>query len=101
MKRMPDHAELAQRYFNCAEANVERADRAINNHDRSYHVATAQQYLTLAEKELITAQRRRGDPAGLTSPKRCDNNHRQLDKIWTPCHRTDVAIVVQQQSLPR
>ena len=71
MKRMPDHAELAQRYFNCAEANVERADRAINNNDRSYHVATAQQYLTLAEKELIAAQRRKRArrPGGSHKPK--------------------------------
>lgn len=71
MKRMPDHAELAQRYFNCAEANVERADRAINNNDRSYHVATAQQYLTLAEKELIAAQRRKRvrRPGGSHKPK--------------------------------
>jgi HEPN domain-containing protein len=71
MKRMPDHAELAQRYFNCAEANVERADRTINNNDRSYHVATAQQYLTLAEKELIAAQRRKRArrPGGSHKPK--------------------------------
>jgi HEPN domain-containing protein len=71
MKRMPDHAELAQRYFNCAETNVERADRAINNNDRSYHVATAQQYLTLAEKELIAAQRRKRArrPGGSRKPK--------------------------------
>jgi HEPN domain-containing protein len=71
MKRMPDHAELAQRYFNCAEANVERADRTINNNDRSYHVATAQQYLTLAEKELIAAQRRKRArrPGGSRKPK--------------------------------
>jgi hypothetical protein len=75
MKRMPDHAELAQRYFNCAEANVERADRAINNNDRSYHVATAQQYLTLAEKELVAAQRpkrarRSGGSRKLKTPRR-------------------------------
>jgi hypothetical protein len=75
MKRMPDHAELAQRYFNCAEANVERADRAINNNDRSYHVATAQQYLTLAEKELVAAQRRKrvrrsGGSRKLKTPRR-------------------------------
>jgi hypothetical protein len=43
MKHVPDHAELARRYFNCAEANIERADRAINNNDRTYHIATAQQ----------------------------------------------------------
>ena len=71
MKRMPDHAELAQRYFNCAEANVERAEQDINNNDSSYHVTTAQQYLTLAEKELIAAQRRKRArrPGGSHKPK--------------------------------
>jgi hypothetical protein len=59
MRRVSDHAELARRYFNCAEASVERADLAIGNKDRTYHVLTAQQYLSLAEKELVAARRRK------------------------------------------
>jgi hypothetical protein len=48
MRRLPDHAMIAQRYANCADENIRRADTAINEKERAYHALIAAEYLLLA-----------------------------------------------------
>jgi hypothetical protein len=52
VKAEPDHTALAQRYLDCAWVHVCRADRMVDAADRSYHIASANEYLLLAEGEL-------------------------------------------------
>jgi hypothetical protein len=52
MNSNPNHRVLAQRYADCACVHICCAERAPNAKERAYHLATASEYLLLAESEL-------------------------------------------------
>ena len=56
MKRQPDFIVLAQRYVDCAHVHITCSERALNERDRAYHIATASEYLLLADGELRAAR---------------------------------------------
>jgi hypothetical protein len=51
-----EHLALAQQYRDCAERHTTLADLALNSTERAYHIATAHEYLLLAEGELSAAK---------------------------------------------
>jgi len=58
MKPLPDRSELAQRYIDWARKQIDLAERTIGERARAQHVALAERYLRLAEKELVAVKRR-------------------------------------------
>jgi len=62
--RNPNHGALAQRYADCAYVHICCAERAPNTKERTYHVATAKEYLLLAESELRAIATRNGESHG-------------------------------------
>jgi hypothetical protein len=56
MKRQPDFIVLAQRYVDYAQVHIRCGERALDANDRAYHVATAREYLLLADSELRAAR---------------------------------------------
>ena len=57
IRRVLDHSELAQRYFDWAQQLRDRADQTTNPKIRRDRLALVEAYLHFAERELIAAAR--------------------------------------------
>ena len=57
MSTSSDHSLQAKRYLEQAQEQIALAEKAINDNVRKHHVTMAEQYLLLAEKELMAADR--------------------------------------------
>ena len=57
MSTSSDHSLQAKRYLDNAQEQIALAEKAINDTARKHHVTMAEEYLLLAEKELMAAER--------------------------------------------
>src|SRR5262245_39141336 len=58
MRPPPDRRARAQRYIDWARKQIDLAEQTIGDRARAQHVALAERYLRLAEKELVAIKRR-------------------------------------------
>jgi hypothetical protein len=58
MKPHQAHPVLARRYLDCARRHFGLAEQAINQGERAYHVAVANEYLSLADYGIRATIRR-------------------------------------------